>query len=111
MKDELKSVKSVRSDKKKKHVIKDVEGNKIIATEEDMKEGRASKTKITEGSDEAVCRICLCSEQEEPDRNDQGEEPNPLISPCNCAGTMGIIHFKCLRVWLETKRTKREHRG
>ena len=88
-----------------------MDGNKIIGTEEDLKEVRASKTKITEGSDEAVCRICLCSEQEDPEGDLGDGDPNPLISPCNCMGTMGIIHFKCLRHWLETKRSKREHKG
>lgn len=43
----------------------------------------------------------------------EGEEPelNPLISPCKCMGTQGTIHLKCLRNWLETKCTKKMHKG
>ena len=42
------------------------------------------------------CRICL-SEQYEPE--------NPLISPCNCGGTMKFIHLKCLQQCLMSKLT------
>ena len=104
-------IKSVKSDKKKITKVIEADGKKIVVTDEDVKEGRASKTKITEQSEEPVCRICLCTEEEVPDGGDDGKEPNPLISPCKCAGTMGMIHFKCLKDWLETKRTKRVHKG
>ena len=43
----------------------------------------------------------------------QSEDPNdinPLISPCNCTGTMGQIHLKCLRGWLQTKCSRKIHR-
>ena len=103
--------KSNKSDKKSALIQLEIEGKKMQPTEDDGKELRGSKTKITEGSDEAVCRICLLSESEEPDKGPASGDPNPMISPCKCAGTMGIIHFKCLRVWLETKRTKKVHKG
>lgn len=82
-----------------------------MVTEENDKEGRVSKTKITEQSEEAVCRICLMTEQEGVDENDEDAELNPLISPCKCAGTMGMIHLACLRRWLENKRTRKVHRN
>ena len=69
------------------------------------------KTKLTEES-EAVCRICWGTENEDIQNANSAEEEdlNPLISPCKCTGTMGLIHVKCLRGWLETKRTRKEHR-
>jgi hypothetical protein len=35
------------------------------------------------------CKICL---------SDAVEEDNPLVSPCNCAGTMKFIHVQCLKM-------------
>ena len=42
-----------------------------------------------------VCRICL-------------ESTEKLIRPCNCSGTQGYIHEKCLKTWIlsKTKRLK-----
>lgn len=47
--------------------------------------------------DMSACRICL-AEDNEPE--------NPLISPCFCAGTMGVIHVLCLQRWLASKFTQ-----
>lgn len=107
-KDDLKSIKS---EKKKGLSGKDCETKHgAIATEEDGREARASKTKITEQSEEMVCRICLGTE-EEGQETGSNAELNPLISPCKCAGTMGMIHLACLRNWLETKMTKKVHKN
>lgn len=56
-----------------------------------------------------VCRICWGTEEEDSKKTDLGDNFNPLISPCKCAGTMGLIHLKCLRGWLETKRQRKIH--
>ena len=48
------------------------------------------------------CRICL---SEETDKDN-----NPLISPCNCSGTVQFIHLECLKLWLQTKITFRKYR-
>lgn len=58
-------------------------------------------------SSTAQCRICWGSEDEVQD----GANFNPLISPCACTGTISNIHLKCLKDWLETKRTMKVHRG
>ena len=50
-------------------------------------------------SDQITCRICLDGETEEDDE---------LITPCKCAGTMKYIHFKCLKEWLDSKKTFKE---
>lgn len=49
---------------------------------------------------EKVCRICL-GEEDEPDTN-------PLFSPCICAGSMGLIHLDCLKLWLKGKKIQRQ---
>lgn len=38
-----------------------------------------------------ICRICL---------SDYYDEENPLLNPCNCAGTMSSVHYFCLQTWL-----------
>lgn len=45
-------------------------------------------------SDKTPCRICL---------SDAATDLDPLISPCKCAGTMRLIHLKCLREWLRSR--------
>ena len=50
-----------------------------------------------------VCRICLDYDNAIQDYND--ENFNPMISPCGCSGTMGGIHLKCLKQWLERNKT------
>jgi hypothetical protein len=49
-----------------------------------------------EGSlgEEASCRICFSG---------QGEEENPLLSPCECAGSIKYIHAECIKQWLKSK--------
>lgn len=53
---------------------------------------------ITPVGEEIICRICLS--EEEPD--------NPIISPCNCTGSVKYIHLECIREWLEGKKHKKE---
>ena len=50
------------------------------------------------GEGEDVCRICL---------NESNTKENPLLSPCNCSGTMKAIHQHCLQKWVQTKVTAR----
>jgi hypothetical protein len=39
---------------------------------------------------EKICRFCLCNKQ---------TRKNPLISPCNCKGSLEFVHLKCLNRW------------
>jgi len=41
-----------------------------------------------------VCRICL---------SETCDADDPFFSPCNCSGTMKLIHVKCLQMWLKSK--------
>lgn len=52
---------------------------------------------VSSSEDSQLCRICLVE-----------EEPNdPLISPCNCGGTMKFIHLSCFKKWIESRTTKK----
>ncbi|KAK3699903.1 hypothetical protein QZH41_016561, partial [Actinostola sp. cb2023] len=44
-----------------------------------------------------ICRICHC--EAEPDQ--------PLISPCNCAGSLRYVHQSCLQKWIKSSDTKK----
>jgi hypothetical protein len=44
-------------------------------------------------SSEEVCRVCF---------NVETTEDNPLLSICNCAGSMKYIHYLCLKLWLHS---------
>lgn len=41
--------------------------------------------------DEHKCRFCWGSESTYED---------PCIVPCRCTGSIGLLHFKCLKNWL-----------
>lgn len=52
-------------------------------------------TETSEKSQNTICKICL-SPEEDPDND-------PLISPCNCDGTMRYLHLECLKEWIKSK--------
>ena len=41
-----------------------------------------------------MCRICH-----------EGDEEEELVSPCDCTGTMGMLHISCLEQWLGSSKT------
>lgn len=47
----------------------------------------------------AACRFCWGTES---------TEENPCIVPCKCSGSVGFIHFECLKSWLATKLQRKE---
>lgn len=55
-----------------------------------MRPSTASLTQLT-----PRCRICY----ESLDSSNEG----PLIRPCNCSGSMALVHIGCLNHWLKTK--------
>ncbi len=69
----------------------------------------------SEDSNASCCRICWGTENEEADTSNAPDdgvpEFNPLISPCKCGGSVKMIHLKCLKEWLETKRSMKVHRS
>lgn len=49
-------------------------------------------------SEDIMCRFCWVGEQ---------TEDNPIIGSCKCAGSIKYIHFNCLKLWLESKVSKK----
>jgi hypothetical protein len=43
-----------------------------------------------EEEEEIVCRICRC----------EATDASPLLQPCRCAGSVGLVHENCLVQWL-----------
>ncbi len=50
---------------------------------------------INKKSNKKLCRICYGEEDL--------ENNNPLIQPCQCSGTMKFIHYQCLKKWINTQ--------
>lgn len=71
----------------------------IIKREVMEEKGKGSRVDTAGTDKNFVCRICL---------SEESDLANPLISPCNCSGTMKHIHFDCLKEWLGSKRTVKE---
>uniref|UniRef100_A0A7N4V055 RING-type E3 ubiquitin transferase n=1 Tax=Sarcophilus harrisii TaxID=9305 RepID=A0A7N4V055_SARHA len=46
--------------------------------------------------DSEVCRICHC----------EGDDENPLITPCRCTGTLRFVHQACLHQWIKSSDTR-----
>lgn len=51
---------------------------------------------VPKASAGAMCKICLSENQEE-------EEDDPLLSPCNCTGSVKYVHLKCIQNWVQSK--------
>lgn len=49
----------------------------------------------------AICRLCWGEAEEEDD---------PLLTPCNCSGSLAHIHQKCLASWQHTLRAQGQGR-
>ena len=50
-----------------------------------------------------ICRICL------GDHVSDDPIENTLISPCACKGTCEHVHLKCLKQWLDSKKSRVEN--
>jgi len=48
--------------------------------------------------DQIQCRICWGNED---------DETNPLIIACKCRGSVGLIHFQCLKSWVLTQKQEK----
>ena len=68
--------------------------NKIMLTSI----ANSSSRRVTETKSKEICRLCYNSESSIID---------PLISPCNCNGSMKYIHLSCLKNSIKLKYTKK----
>jgi len=46
------------------------------------------------------CRFCWCNEN---------SEEKPLILACQCKGSVGLIHYECLKNWIATQKQTKEY--
>ncbi|KAI1286123.1 E3 ubiquitin-protein ligase MARCHF2 [Halotydeus destructor] len=54
--------------------------------------GTISSSPELEANSPPSCRICLQA------------TPKELITPCECSGSQGFVHFECLSKWIESSR-------
>jgi len=73
-----------------------------LSDENNYSDSKSSTRNNAVNVEEAVCRICLCTEEDGTPSEDG--QPDKLICPCKCAGSMGMIHISCLREWVNSKR-------
>jgi len=59
--------------------------------EQEIKEARPVITIAEQNMEENHCRFCWGNES---------TEDNPCIVPCKCSGSVGFIHYNCLKNWL-----------
>ena len=62
-------------------------------------EVKGPKDCADEDQDHIQCRICW--------GNEEDEETNPLILACKCKGSVGLIHFQCLKSWVLTQKQEK----
>ena len=71
--------------------------NKLIASS-NINQSSARNTELNNLNNKPYCRLCYQSESTILD---------PLISPCNCSGTMKYIHLTCLKNSIKLKYHKK----
>lgn len=69
-----------------------------IRNDEDLSGKKSEEYVLNTDSleDQAVCRICLDSEDKQ------------LIRPCSCSGTSAFVHESCLKTWILMKSDRLE---
>jgi len=72
----------------------------ITLQEEEKQEAESANGSPSENHHSQLsCRFCWSSDS---------TEENPCIVPCKCKGSVGFVHFECLRNWLATKLQRKE---
>ena len=78
----------------KNNIDNNITANKIMITSI----ANSVSDRNTEIKGKIICRLCYLSESTIDD---------PLISPCNCSGSMKYIHLSCLKNSIKMKYTKK----
>jgi len=66
---------------------------------QELKEAKEVRVSAEE-TPECHCRFCW---------ENWSTVEDPLITPCKCAGSVGLLHYSCLCKWLEGKVSKKTH--
>lgn len=75
-----------------------IRGHRSSCASEDEDQSLKS-IRNTAASSEETCKICWGGDC---------DGSNPLISACQCDGSMRLIHLNCLRQWIREKCHRRE---
>lgn len=86
--------------------VKDFKCDKIAMSESELYNQELKEAQEVKGvkdldqkeQDQIQCRICWSSEE---------DSENPLIIACKCRGTVGLIHFQCLKNWVLTQKQEK----
>ena len=116
---ETQTIKQNKSRKNKKILLGNGAKSEHITPSDFKKESKIQQTvclqlshsqnSINSTTSAMVCRICLDYDNGVVDCSDTNF--NPMISPCGCSGTMGGIHLKCLREWIERNKIMKAVKG
>lgn len=71
-----------------------MEEEEIAVKAEDETEHPSNESPSFVEEEEDECRVC----------RSPAEEGRPLLRPCKCSGSMGMVHQECLISWLEVTR-------
>lgn len=75
-----------------------ISANKMMASSSAINQSSARNTELNNKNNKVYCRLCYQSESSIAD---------PLISPCNCNGSMKYIHLSCLKHSIKLKYHKK----
>ena len=66
----------------------------VISKKDDVQWEKTPKiTKICQPNHEEICRICYAP----------SSELDPLVTPCQCQGSLKYVHLGCLREWIRNR--------
>jgi E3 ubiquitin-protein ligase DOA10 len=67
-----------------------------------MKEAVQVRTSADfENEEDKKCRFCWGEEENSKD--------DPLILACKCRGSVGLIHYQCLKNWISSQKQMKEY--
>lgn len=86
--------------------VKDFRCDQIQMTEKELYEQELREAMEVKSSkdlddvtpDQLQCRICWGNDE---------DQSNPLILACKCKGSVGLIHFQCLKSWVLTQKQEK----
>jgi len=79
-------------------IFQELRNNDIRNTNKTQNVEKISFNSEKDSTNLPTCRVCYLV---------NSDEENPLISPCNCKGTMKYIHYKCLKHCIDSNLTKK----
>ena len=88
----------VEQDLKEAHQVTFMEPN-VDETGKELSTRSSGAGDKSSTQQQSQCRFCWGTES---------SLENPCIVPCNCSGTVGFIHYACLKNWLHLKMQSKE---